>query len=141
MRRTERRYSEEKISLARKRLDNLEEKCIGKTRDEAVFDLEKSIKKALEKGYTLKEISETLAEEEIFLPAGFLKAHLLKSPKKGAASKKTNPKNQTEHSQQKREKQAKEEKSSQELENNSTNQEEKPRTFNFVKPDRPDDEL
>ena len=134
MKRSERRYSEEKISLAKKRLDSLEEKCTGKTRDEVVCDLEKNIKKALEKGYTLKEISETLAEEEIFLPAGFLKAHLLKSPKQKTSSTVADTKEKAQNQQQKKDKPTKE----QEKEIPVTREGEH---YNFVKPDTPDDEL
>ncbi len=133
MRRTERKYSEEQIAALKKRLAALEEKDSGKTREEVVKDLEKSFRAAMRKGYSLKEISELCLQEEIFIPAGVLKKHLSQSsgtPTPAKRKKRGEPKDLP----------------LQETEASSAptpeQEEKKPRTtFNFVKPDRPDDEL
>lgn len=63
----------EEISAAKKALKALEEKEVGFTRDEALKELEKDVKEALNKGYTLKEISEVLRQNGVLLPVSFLK--------------------------------------------------------------------
>lgn len=136
MRRTERRYSEEKISQIKNRLDSLEEKFTGKTRDEVVCDLEKNIKKAIGKGYSLKEISDILAEEEMYLPVGFLKNHFVKSPKRKKAVEKEPSKNETDETTMKE----KGKKDSADKKEAAKSQREDEH-FNFVKPDTNDDEL
>lgn len=78
MRRSERKYSKEKIAALKKKLADLEEKDTGKTRDEVLQDLEKSFRSAMKKGYSLKEISEVCSQEEVFIPTYILKKYLSK---------------------------------------------------------------
>ena len=129
MKRAERKYSEEQITALKKKLAALEEKDTGKTREEVVKDLEKSFRTAMRKGYSLKEISELCLQEEVFIPAGVLKKYLSKSSEKTIPAKR-------------KKKEEPQQEAPKDAEKSAVMEDEKPRTtFNFVKPDTPDDEL
>ena len=121
MKRAERKYSEEQIAALKKKLAALEEKDTGKTRDEVIHELEKSIRAAMRKGYSLKEISEVCSQEEVYIPAGILKKHMAKSSEVPPPAKRRK-KGDAEVSQE------------EEKRTKTTN-------FNFVKSDTPDNEL
>ena len=136
MKRAERKYSEEQITALKKKLAALEEKDSGKTREEVVKDLEKSFRAAMRKGYSLKEISELCLQEEVFIPAGVLKKHLAQSSGTSTSEKR---KKRGESKDLPAQEAVKIEASS---DPTPEQEEKKPRTtFNFVKPDTPDDEL
>ena len=59
----------EQITRAKRLLQDLPERDERKTREEAAEFLEKDFRKALEKGYTPKEISAMLKNEGIIIPA------------------------------------------------------------------------
>lgn len=63
----------QQIERARKLLQNLPEKEDRKTRPEAAELLERDFKKAKEKGYTPKELSQMLKNEGIIIPAYLIK--------------------------------------------------------------------
>lgn len=94
----------------------------------------------MRKGYSLREISELCSQEEIFIPAGVLKKHLSQSSETSTPAKK---KKRGEPKELPVQEQVVQEPVNMEASSDPTpKQEEKPRTtFNFVKPDRPDDEL
>ncbi len=70
------------LKAAGKALDDLPDKTLGKTREEAVEALNVQIVRALEKGYTIKEITEILARGNVNIPAAVIRAKVvaLKSP-------------------------------------------------------------
>lgn len=70
------------LKAAGKALDDLPDKTLGKTREEAVEELNAQIVRALEKGYTIKEITEILARGNVSIPAAVIRAKVvaLKSP-------------------------------------------------------------
>lgn len=79
------------IKTAQKSLDDLPDKNLGKTREEAAEMLNASIRKALEKGYTIREVSEIIARDNVSIPIPTIRAKVL--PPKGPAPKKeTKPK-------------------------------------------------
>ena len=57
------------INAMRKILDDLPDKNLGKTREEAAELLNANILKALEKGYTVKELAEIMAQGNVVIPA------------------------------------------------------------------------
>lgn len=63
----------QQIERARKLLQNLPEKENRKTRSEAAELLERDFKKAKEKGYTPRELSQMLKNEGIVIPAYLIK--------------------------------------------------------------------
>ncbi len=66
----------QQIERARKLLQNLPEKEDRKTRPEAAELLERDFKKAREKGYSAKELSQILKNEGIIIPAYLIKRFL-----------------------------------------------------------------
>lgn len=81
------------INAMRKILDDLPDKNLGKTRDEAADLLNAHILKALEKGYTVKEVAAIMAGGNVAIPAPVIRAKVL--PAK-AAPRKREPKPRTE---------------------------------------------
>lgn len=63
----------QQIERAKKLLQNLPEKKDRKTRSEAAELLERDFKKAKEKGYSSKELSQMLKNEGIIIPAYLIK--------------------------------------------------------------------
>jgi hypothetical protein len=70
------RYSLEQVQAAQKNLRCLAAKKVGKTRAETVELLAGDIRKAVEQGYSLKEIRDTLAKAGISAPLSRMKALL-----------------------------------------------------------------
>lgn len=66
----------QQIKRAKKLLQNLPEKEDREARPEAVALLERDFKKAKEKGYNLKELSQLLKNEGIIIPAYLIKRFL-----------------------------------------------------------------
>lgn len=79
------------IKTAQKSLDDLPDKNLGKTREEAAEMLNASIRKALEKGYTIREVSEIIARDNVSIPIPTIRAKVL-PPKEPAPKKETKPK-------------------------------------------------
>ena len=77
------------INAMRKILDDLPDKNLGKTREEAAELLNANILKAFEKGYTVKEVAAIMAEGNVVIPAPVIRAKVL--PTK-AAPRKREPK-------------------------------------------------
>ena len=77
------------ITAMRKILDDLPDKNLGKTREEAVELLNANILKAIEKGYTVKELADIMAQGNVVIPAPVIRAKVL--PAK-AAPRKREPK-------------------------------------------------
>ena len=77
------------INAMRKILDDLPDRNLGKTREEAAELLNAHILKALEKGYTVKELAAIMAEGNVVIPAPVIRAKVL--PAK-AAPRKREPK-------------------------------------------------
>lgn len=65
------------IRAMQKILDDLPDKNLGKTREEAVELLNANILKALEKGYTLKELTDIMAKGNVIIPAPVIRAKVL----------------------------------------------------------------
>ncbi|EGW43780.1 hypothetical protein Bwad002_23340 [Bilophila wadsworthia] len=70
------RYTMEQIQAAQKSLRGLAVKNAGKTRAETVEFLAADIRKAVEQGYSLNEIRDTLAKAGISAPLSRMKALL-----------------------------------------------------------------
>lgn len=70
------RYTKEQIQAAQKSLRGLAVKNAGKTRAETVEFLAADIRKAVEQGYSLNEIRDTLAKAGISAPLSRMKALL-----------------------------------------------------------------
>ena len=70
------RYTTEQIQAAQKSLRGLAVKNAGKTRAETVEFLAADIRKAVEQGYSLNEIRDTLAKAGISAPLSRMKALL-----------------------------------------------------------------
>ena len=77
------------INAMRKILDDLPDKNLGKTREEAAELLNTNILKAIEKGYTVKELADIMAQGNVVIPAPVIRAKVL--PQK-AAPRKRGPK-------------------------------------------------
>lgn len=73
------------IRAMQKILDDLPDKNLGKTREEAAELLNANILKALEKGYTVKELTEIMAKGNVVIPAPVIRAKVL--PAKAAPRK------------------------------------------------------
>ena len=65
------------INAMRKILDDLPDRNLGKTREEAAELLNAHILKALEKGYTVKELAAIMAEGNVVIPAPVIRAKVL----------------------------------------------------------------
>lgn len=74
------------IKTAQKSLDDLPDKNLGKTREEAAEMLSASIRKALDKGYTIREVSEIIARDNVSIPIPTIRAKVL-PPKEPTAKK------------------------------------------------------
>ena len=77
------------INAMRKILDDLPDKNLGKTREEAAELLNANILKAIEKGYTVKELADIMAQGNVVIPAPVIRAKVL--PQK-AVPRKREPK-------------------------------------------------
>ena len=77
------------INAMRKILDDLPDKNLGKTREEAAELLNANIQKAIEKVYTVKELADIMAQGNVVIPAPVIRAKVL--PQK-AAPRKREPK-------------------------------------------------
>lgn len=62
------------INAMRKILDDLPDKNLGKTREEAAELLNAHILKAIEKGYTVKEVSAIMAGGNVVIPVPVIRA-------------------------------------------------------------------
>ena len=65
------------IKAMQKTLEDLPDKNLGKTREEAAEMLNAQILKALDKGYSLKEITELMARGNVSIPAPVIRAKVL----------------------------------------------------------------
>lgn len=65
------------IKAMQKTLDDLPDKNLGKTREEAAELLNANILKALEKGYTVKELADIMAKGNVVIPAPVIRAKVL----------------------------------------------------------------
>lgn len=65
------------INAMRKILDDLPDKNLGKTREEAAELLNANILKAIEKGYTVKELADIMAQGNVVIPAPVIRAKVL----------------------------------------------------------------
>ena len=65
------------IKTMQKILDDLPDKNLGKTREEAAELLNAHILKALEKGYTVKELADIMAQGNVVIPAPVIRAKVL----------------------------------------------------------------
>ena len=65
------------INAMRKILDDLPDRNLGKTREEAAELLNANILKAFEKGYTMKEVAASMAEGNVVIPAPVIRAKVL----------------------------------------------------------------
>ncbi len=65
------------INAMRKILDDLPDRNLGKTREEAAELLNANILKAIEKGYTMKEVAAIMAEGNVVIPAPVIRAKVL----------------------------------------------------------------
>ena len=74
------------IKTAQKTLDDLPDKNLGKTREEAAEMLNASIRKALDKGYSIREVSEIIAKDNVAIPIPTIRAKVL--PQKERPAKK-----------------------------------------------------
>lgn len=66
----------QQIETARRLLRSLPQKDFGKSREETTVILEKDFRKAMERGYSPKEISAMLKKEGVSIPASLLKIFL-----------------------------------------------------------------
>lgn len=82
------------IRVMRKILDDLPDKNLGKTREEAAELLNANILKALEKGYTVKELAEIMAQGNVVIPAPVIRAKLL-PPKETRQKREPKPRPET----------------------------------------------
>ena len=73
------------INAMRKILDDLPDRNLGKTREEAADLLNANILKAIEKGYTVKEVTAIMAQGNVGIPAPVIRAKVL--PAKAAPQK------------------------------------------------------
>ncbi len=73
------------INAMRKILDDLPDRNLGKTREEAADLLNAHILKAIEKGYTVKEVAAIMAGGNVVIPAPVIRAKVL--PAKAAPQK------------------------------------------------------
>ncbi len=90
---TARRYTMEQIETARKKLRSLPIKEAGKTRAEVAEFLVNDIKKAMRRGYTLRDIRDLLAEAGVSVPLARLREVLTSSDgsREAGSSKESEP--------------------------------------------------
>lgn len=84
------RIAEQDIREMKKTLDALPDKNLGKTREEAADLLNANILKALEKGYTVRELAEIMAKGNVSIPAPLIRAKVFPprdKPQKAPVSK------------------------------------------------------
>ena len=84
------RIADQDIREMKKTLDALPDKNLGKTREEAADLLNANILKALEKGYTIRELAEIMAKGNVTIPAPLIRARVLPprdKPQKAPVSK------------------------------------------------------
>ena len=65
------------INAMRKVLDDLPDRSLGKTREEAAQLLNANILKAIEKGYSVKEVAAIMAQGNVVIPAPVIRATVL----------------------------------------------------------------
>lgn len=65
------------IRAMQKILNDLPDRNLGKTREEAAELLNAHILKALEKGYTVKELADIMAQGNVVIPAPVIRAKVL----------------------------------------------------------------
>ncbi|GAA6412154.1 hypothetical protein [Bilophila wadsworthia] len=65
------------INAMRKILDDLPDRNLGKTREEAAELLNANILKAIEKGYTVRELADIMAQGNVVIPAPVIRAKVL----------------------------------------------------------------
>ena len=65
------------INAMRKILDDLPDRNLGKTREEAAELLNANILKAIEKGYTVRELADIIAQGNVVIPAPVIRAKVL----------------------------------------------------------------
>lgn len=65
------------IKAMQKTLDDLPDKNLGKTREEAAEMLNAQIMKALEKGYTVRELAEVMSRGNVAIPAPVIRAKIM----------------------------------------------------------------
>ena len=70
------RIEDDSIRSMRKTLDDLPDKRLGKTRDEATELLFENLKKAMEKGYSFKELADILEKGNVSIPVATLRKKL-----------------------------------------------------------------
>ena len=70
------RIEDDSIRSMRKTLDDLPDKRLGKTRDEATEMLFEHLKKAMEKGYSFKELADILEKGNVSIPVATLRKKL-----------------------------------------------------------------
>ena len=70
------RIEDDSIRSMRKTLDDLPDKRLGKTRDEATEMLFENLKKAIEKGYSFKELADILEKGNVSIPVTTLRKKL-----------------------------------------------------------------
>ena len=71
------RIEDDSIRSMRKTLDDLPDKRLGKTRDEATEMLFEHLKKAMEKGYSFKELADILEKGNVSIPVAMLRKKLV----------------------------------------------------------------
>ena len=71
------RIDDADIRSMQKTLDALPDKTLGRTRDEALSLLLENLKKALKKGYSLKELMEIMKQGNVSIPIEKLRKSLL----------------------------------------------------------------
>ncbi len=84
------------IKAMQKTLDDLPDKNLGKTREEAAEMLNAQIMKALEKGYTIRELAEVMSRRNVTIPAPVIRAKIAvkkNSPKAEPKAKPASKKN------------------------------------------------
>ena len=65
------------INAMRKILDDLPDRNLDKTREEAAELLNANILKAIEKGYTVRELADIMAQGNVVIPAPVIRAKVL----------------------------------------------------------------
>ena len=65
------------INAMRKILDDLPDRNLGKTREEAAKLLNANILKAIENGYTVRELADIMAQGNVVIPAPVIRAKVL----------------------------------------------------------------
>ena len=90
---TARRYTMEQIEAVRKKLRSLPVKEAGKTRGEVAEFLVNDIKKAMRRGYTLRDIRDLLADAGVSVPLARLRKVLTSSDEseEAGSSKESEP--------------------------------------------------